>query len=387
MSDHQFPFYELICSGNFAGVEGQRVQKLDDGLSEKVGLVNTHSRLGRIGQGVTSYVIPGDTSGIRHPIRSTEAQAVTPGGNNHGRGRVLGALTTSRIGGARQLFRCPPGFEGGGRFSNRLLSTCGVRLFNIPDASNNVGGVSQIVPNLPDANNPLSGTLIRGNPSGLSSIVSRAANVQVVGAANPNRVEAAIRDAILPISTSKLGTIHLVRRDGSVLQSVVDIPKLSKIKKNEDIKGGMFVTRIDNPATIGHKEFALLLGDANGVVFALPDGSSSLRLQKTARGLKSPDAIRGLNRKWQNIISQEQPFAYGSSLEKIVSESGGNLELIASFQDAQKAQQLIEVTRDGAGSRMVRRWIYDLFMSPQAAGLPKGSKPWQVVSDTGSAVG
>jgi hypothetical protein len=380
MSDHRYPLYESLIFNEPIGSEIERVDNHDDEISEKVGLVRSNTRVGRVAQGVASYVIPGDMSDIRSPIRSTVAEVLTPGGNNIGRGRVLGALTSNRIGGARQLFRCPPGFEGGGRFSNRLLSTCGARLFNIPDAGGNAGAASQIIPN-EGADKPLSGNLIRGNPSGLSTIVRRAANVQVVGAANPNRVEAAIRDSLLPMSTSKPGTIQLVRRDGSVLQAVVGLPKLSKIRGNDDVKGGTFVTRVDNPAKIGHEEFSLLLGDANSIVFALPDGASSLRLEKTAKGLKSPDAIRGLNRKWQSIISQEEPFSYGSSLEKIVSESDGNLQLVATFQDAKKAQQLIEVTREDGGSRTVRRWVYDLFMSPQAPGLPKGNKPWQIVSD------
>ena len=53
-------------------------------LSEKVGVVSSRSRVGRGAQAVGTMLAPGDLSDVRSPIRSTIAEALTPGGGRGG---------------------------------------------------------------------------------------------------------------------------------------------------------------------------------------------------------------------------------------------------------------------------------------------------------------
>ena len=105
-----------------------------DIIDFKVGLFTSRSRLGRGVQSVGSYALPGDTTSLRHPVRSGIYQAATPGGSST-RGPRLGR----RIGGDRQFVRCPNGFEFGGRFAGRNFSNCGRRVFENPFEGVNSG--------------------------------------------------------------------------------------------------------------------------------------------------------------------------------------------------------------------------------------------------------
>ena len=115
---------DLITSGT-TSVNDCFVQLTPEIIDFKVGLFNSRTRTGRVGQAIGSRTLPGDTSGIRHPVRSTAYQGLTPGGGgNHRLGR--------RVGGPQKFVRCPVGFEFGGRFAGRNFDNCGRSVFTLP---------------------------------------------------------------------------------------------------------------------------------------------------------------------------------------------------------------------------------------------------------------
>ena len=103
-------------------------------VSEKrVGIFGSSSRAGQAAQAAGTIILPGDISDIRSPIRSQIYETLTPGGGRglpSGRRLIRGAGRTGR--GARNKFRCPPGFQKGGTFTNAQFSTCGAQILGIP---------------------------------------------------------------------------------------------------------------------------------------------------------------------------------------------------------------------------------------------------------------
>ena len=101
-------------------------------VSEKrVGIFGGSSRLAQGVQAVGTMITPGDLSDIRSPVRSQIFETLTPGG---GRGlpNLPRIVRRRRGGGARNKFRCPPGFQNGGTFTNSQFSTCGAQILGIP---------------------------------------------------------------------------------------------------------------------------------------------------------------------------------------------------------------------------------------------------------------
>ena len=100
---------------NFKGLLVRQMLANED---EKVGLVSSSSRTGRVAQSIGSIAVPGDMSDVRSPVRSTVYETLTPGGGGGGSGRTRRLLgrTIGRGRGATEVLRCPSGFENGGRF-------------------------------------------------------------------------------------------------------------------------------------------------------------------------------------------------------------------------------------------------------------------------------
>ena len=99
-------------------------------ISEKrVGVVGSSTAVGQAAQAAGSIILPGDISDFRSPIRSQIYETLTPGGGRglpSARRLVRGARRGGQ--GARNKFRCPPGFQKGGTFTNAQFSTCGAQI-------------------------------------------------------------------------------------------------------------------------------------------------------------------------------------------------------------------------------------------------------------------
>ena len=73
---------------------------------KRVGTIGSSSTIGQTAQAVGSYFLPGDTSILRSPIRSTGFSLLTPGTPNILR---LPSMRTGRD----KVHRCPEGFQYG----------------------------------------------------------------------------------------------------------------------------------------------------------------------------------------------------------------------------------------------------------------------------------
>lgn len=347
-------------------------------MREKVGLVGSRSRSGRVIQSAVSIALPGDMGDIRSPIRSTIAETLTPGGGGGGGRR--GGLP-NRIGGSRDLYRCPAGFENGGKFTNRLMSTCGLRIFDTPDADATetaTGSAASVV----QADDPRKGKLIRGGGAGRGIDIQRAPNIARVSKPNKNQVDASIANSIAPMSSSD--KVRLIRRDGTILDSVTSKTNLLKLRGNDDILNGAFIVSVNDFNKIGYDDIGLLKTGVASVVIAMPDGISSIRINRK-RGAKDED-IRKMSLRW-NKLRDDKEALWTGALEQLTSEASDSITIEHSFPNLKgNATELIQVQREDGSKRTVRRWIFEMFMTQEAPARPKNFKPWSFVEQVNGQV-
>ena len=345
----------------------------------KSGLLSSNNRLVRIAESGVSYTTPGDMSRVRHPVRSTAYRAASPGGGGSGRRRI----------GGETVFRCPPGYANGGGFTDRHFTTCGPKLFEKPGATDPVvvgtRSAANVAPppagmliNATNADKPLQGVDVPpGTYTGPAAVVQGANAVPPVGKDNPNKVlESVVNNASL-IYEDKKATGKLVRRDGFVMDLSVPVDKIASLKGNRDMQGGYLVTRVDDPMKMGDALMPTLNSDLKGFVLALP-GDNHVMVSKTSKS--TPEAIKGVNRRFNALKQNEQPFAYGSALQQAVGESKGALSINYHMPGIKHPDELLNVQRDGA-QRTVVRWVYELFLKESAPARDKTTKPWTVVTN------
>jgi hypothetical protein len=347
-------------------------------LDEKVGSVRSNSKLGQGLQAIGTMLIPGDASDIRSPIRSTVYETLTPGGGR------------DRIGGPRRLFRCPPGFENGGQFTDSRLGTCGIQLFDVTDsaataarsAANRVlrrGDSSDGLPNIGDAGRGRSGRLIRGQ--GISgNIVDIKRGVDPVGKASRVARDSAVSTAVPLVGKKPHGSVRLVRRDGSSIDSTVDISRLAKVRDNDDITDGVFLIATAKPDDFGTDGLDLFGTGAYGVAFSFADGSS---VQINRKSKATPQFLNDLPANLKKIRKDLEGPDMGEALSQLADQNPDMLEIVPRIADleSRQAMEMIEIRSDKGASRMVRRWIYEMFLAPTAPARPKGVAAWEVIID------
>jgi hypothetical protein len=347
-------------------------------MREKVGLVGSRSRSGRVIQSAVSIALPGDMGDIRSPIRSTIAETLTPGGGGGGR---RGGLP-NRIGGSRDLYRCPAGFENGGKFTNRLMNTCGLRIFDTPDAVDSAEAATGSAASIVQADDPKKGKLIRGGGAGQGIDIQRAPNIARVSKPNKNQVDAGIANSIAPMASSD--KVRLIRRDGTILDSVTSKNNLLKLRGNDDILNGAFVVSVNDFNKIGYDDVDLLRTGVASVVIAMPDGISSIRIDRK-RGVKD-EGIRKMSLRW-NKLRDDKEALWTGALEQLASEASDSITIQHSFPNIKgDAAELIQVQREDGSTRTVRRWIFEMFMAQEAPARPKNFKPWSFVEQVNGQV-
>lgn len=336
----------------------------------KVGLFSSHSRLGRAVQGVGSYALPGDTTSLRHPIRSGIYQGLTPGGSE---GPRLGR----RIGGGRMFSRCPSGFEFGGRFAGRNFGNCGRRVFETPGEGINSGIAGSVArategairSTLPSAPRGTVRDITLGKPTSRSIQIARNANIPEVGAKNNARRDAAVSAAVNAVVGNRDSRSLLVRRDGITLSPTLSIGELGKLKANKDMENGVFVTHLSDPGSMGKDEIpALLSTGLDQVVFGFP-GGSHLKVSKT-RDL-TPTESRRLKGVFSRAHASQDAMNYDSGIQAVVDASNGGIKYNGRFPGVTRPYERIAIENAQGQRRIVSRWVFEIFLSvkaPQRAG-------------------
>jgi hypothetical protein len=368
----------LVESDSDLIVTGRRVPLTQAVIDFKVGLFRSRSRLGRAGQAAGTFVLPGDTSTIRHPVRSTAYRAATPGTVGVGR---LGR----RIGGG--AMRCPAGFEFGGRFAQGNFANCGRQVFEVPaDAAGRLGATARNATaatrrllgtgNLPGAPEGRSRRIGGGLATGRAVQIARNANIPEVGAVNAGRRDRAVTAAIGALDVDRERQMRLVRRDGVTLTPTVGVDSLRKLGSNPDMDGAVLVRRLNDPADMGTDEIpALLSSKLRQVTFAFPDGG---RVDITKRRDLTPTDQRRLAAAFRRGHNAQPNLNYDGGINAAVQASGGALSYTGRFTGVSKPFERITVENAEGQRRIVPRWVFSIYLSTNAP--QRGSRrPWREV--------
>lgn len=342
------------------------------GYEVKVGQISSDSRLLQGAQGIGSAVTPGNLTMVRSPKRSITSSLLTPGGgsNRHlpklGLGSPGGALASrlnlSPFGSTKPTrgFRCPEGYQFGGRFTDERYSTCGKQLFDLPGAIGRAIGRA-----LRDVANGRGG---QGSSSrGISSLSvsgqvlqSRAPQIPKVSTANRALRTREVGNLVEKLSSVSEPYTRLVRRDGFVLEPVVSAAVLRTVPDNRDMEGASFITTALTPNIIGHDEMGLLSNTGvDSLSYVLP-GGSTLSISK-ARPLTV-----GERRKLGKTISQAEKMSTAenptAALEFIASEMGDAISYEEKFKGVNNPNEIIMAKLPGeSAKREMRRWQYEIF--------------------------
>lgn len=378
---------------------------VQDEMLFKVGLINSQNPVVRAAETAVSIATPGDLSDVRSPVRSTMFELLTPGGGGGSGNLVRRALGRSK----RNQLRCPPGFENGGQFTDKRLSTCGLRLFDLPgfglfkiDTQPGDGGNGTTKPKLAeiiDGAKPTEATTIERaaevsavettegrtpNPQAPASTeqngidISRIALINPVGELDANKREESITKAAAVAAEANSPDFgRLVRRDGTMLDNVVPVVRLADVRNSEDMEQGFMVTAITDPTKFADAEFQVLSAGLDGIVMVTPDGKGFVRLERSGAGAGS---IRGMRRRWGTLMRDQDTELPGAAFDQLVQEAGKKLKLSIQYPGIEDPLAMVSVQR-GTMTRQVRRWVYAMFLSQEAPMRPKTLKPWALVEE------
>lgn len=317
----------------------------------KVGLVGTHSPIGQAIQSIGSAVIPGNMSPVRSPIRSGVWSALTPGKPNMPGG----------AGAANRAYRCPEGYQYGGRFTDSRLSTCGAKLFDIPGP---LGIAISAIRRLARGAAAVAGTStpISGERMPDSIIQSRKPQIPRVSNPNPKALNINSREVVRQMGQMSTPVARLVRRDGFILEPVVPAQVLRAIPDNRDMEGANYIMLATGVPDLGGQELGLLSNTGvTKLTYALP-GGSSITLEK--RRPLTVGERRKLGRTVNSaakISTENDPTA---RLKEVVNQTGDGIGYTETFVNIKNPNET--VVKNG---KSMPRWIDEVF------GKGKKAKP------------
>lgn len=335
----------------------------ENDISVKAGLVGTGDPLTRAYQALTSAVVPGDLSLARRPGRSTLWSAVTPGGTFN-TPNPLARAAAALVDKPERGFRCPEGFQFGGRFTDKYYSTCGKKLFELA-FSLLTGGqtLSDLVsPSIPR------GISVQGRRLESSATVGQVSmirkpdiNIPKVGSGNFAAYKNAVRNVSDEMAQYAMPVTRLVRRDGVVLAPLVSSKVLRTVPDNRDMEGAAYLIYVSKPGQMGSDELGVLSNSGIvSVVYVLPNGGT-LSLRKT-RNLSNGER-RKLGRLVAEAERMRQTDDPAAKIEFIASEMDGPIAYEQSFGDLKGPNDMVTVVDPRTKKeRQVRRWYKDAFL-------------------------
>ena len=293
-----------------------------------------------IGHSLLSLAIPGDSDPIRSPVRSAFYRAITPGGGGNRGGSMPGE---------NRGYRCPEGYQYGGRFTDSRLSTCGMMLFDIPGLGQAIGAAIRGFPNARDTE----GRLLTGGPYPERQ-GSRKPNIIIpkVGGISRDAQIKNINALISQLAGPQKQTARLVRRDGFVLEPVVPASVLRVIPDNRNMEGATYVLPTTTRNDFGRDELGMLSNSGvNEIVYVMPNGST-VRLSKNRQ--LTVGERRRLGRLVSSAPSKKNDTDPLAPIRYVVNESGDYLTYEENFVGIKNPHQLV-----GSGKR--ERWVDEVF--------------------------
>lgn len=313
--------------------------------------------LRKLGSTLTSLAIPGDSDPIRSPVRSAIYRTLTPG-KPGGRG---GSLP-----GQNRGYRCPEGYQYGGRFTDSRLSTCGAKLFDIPSP---LGlAISAVRRAIRGGVSRTTGRDITGATGTDSIISSRAPQIPKVSFDNPISRKASVRSAVSEIGkynrSSNDVVRRMIRRDGFVLEPVVPDKVLRAIPDNRDMEGATYLRSLLTMDDVGNEELGMLSNTGvSSLLYVLP-GGSTIGLEK--RRKLTVGERRKLGRTISTAMSMPKDKDPSSRLKFVANEMGDGIVYSESFLGVKNPNQLISGTPKWANDLIRKRKL----TSPSIAATP-----------------
>lgn len=370
---------------------------------KRVGAFGSNSRFGQAAQAAGSTALPGNISPFRSPrsaARSAIYRTLTPGGGS-GRGRRLtsaaGRLAGRTGRGARNRFRCPPGFVNGGTFTDRRFSTCGALVLRIPGSG--------------------PGSLSAAVQRSLARLARQAVQAQNIGdRRNRGAVPSSqiISNAAIPSTPKAVSTTRLEQSTNLVLNAIGADPNLDRVVKRDGVilepldlrffanQTADFDDVVDSNLVVGLATADLrgqkavgaaqtLNAGGRGVYLAMPD-VGILKFSRVG-GELSPADRSSLNRALPTSISRAADLPDPSAgWRSFVDRSGGkfslefgNLDTDGKFKVDKRDNELVQVVGPGQKKQTVPMWVYETFLSRSAPRRAKNDPIFELVPEGKSA--
>jgi hypothetical protein len=314
--------------------------------------VEIQTKASRIGSTLASLAIPGDSDPLRSPVRSAIYRTLTPG--------KPGGVGGSKPGQNRG-YRCPEGYQYGGRFTDSRLSTCGAKLFDIPSPLRMIAAALRRAARGSAQLKPVTGKPITGGNIPGNLIDSRKPQIPKVSLDNPRSAAEQVKNMVSEIGGFDGKANRMVRRDGFVLEPVVPPKVLRAIPDNRDMEGATYILSAKSPADIGNDELGLLSNTGvRSLVYVMP-GGSTLTLEK-ARKL-SVGERRKLGRTVNTAIESSQTNDPASRLKMVADETGDGIRYSENFIGIKNPNEIVNGKQ---------RWASQAFSGKMKAKKPVG---------------
>jgi hypothetical protein len=303
-------------------------------------------------------------------------------------GRGAGGIGRRIGGAARNPFRCPPGFERGGTFTNRSFGTCGDQVLAVPNSPVTSEIRRAARAGVADARRAISEDSNTAKPSTrlqLSRINETRINKlrggipPVVGRNNSKKRDGQVSKVLGAMARfdGKGQVSRLVRRDGSTVTPLVGLNKLIK-QDGDDFDGAAYLTKIRNPSsTTGMNELLMFGTGARVVGFSLPDAQVTITSSKK---LTRKDAAN-LRKKAASFSLPEVNYPLGRVIAAVEDTPG--LKVEAKVKGVSEPNQKLRVRSEKGVVRVVPRWVYQLFLAKNAPKRLKDSPIFSVVEEVG----
>lgn len=289
------------------------------------------SALRTVARSAARIAVPGDIDPLKSPVRSAIYRTLTPGLP----GGSLSVPTKPNRG-----YRCPEGYQYGGRFTDSRLSTCGAKLFDIPSPLGLALSALRRAARGIKPGEPITGNILGGGPMPESIIDSRRPQIPKVSNPNPSAVAQQTKQLITDISKHGSKVSRMVRKDGFILEPVVPPKVLRAIPDNRDMEGATYLLSAFSVPDIGNDELGMLSNTGiKSLIYVTPSGST-LTIEK--RRPLTVGERRKLGKTVTQAMAQDNSKDPAARLKYLANEMGDGIGYSETFENIGNPNQILK---------------------------------------------